>query len=307
MFTETDIHRIAGHLFLATRDPEIEVVLGERIDDVASATKRDVDIVFTSCSKGTLVGVEVKNEGRPLDTPLIEGLCQKFSDMPTIGIRQIVSTSGYSEPALRKAMSHDVECLLLKSGPLPNFPFVDMTRLRTIGVVRRAWTNAEVMFLEPPDHPASILSLISATAFESHNLRIQGVAISAGEIQQRVLSGVMSRLPDRDTPGEMPIDATFKLDAPLEVELNGKLYPFPAVRVSGVVSFDVTRVPLDKTLYLEHPDGECVSAGVIVEVDGGLLGLSVSPNVGALNVFSIPKPMRIKRPTRERVERTHPT
>jgi len=111
MLSETDIHYISGFLYVASGGAVESAILGERVHDTASNTQRDVDIVIKRAGDVAFIGVEVKDETRPLDITLVEQLCAKFEDMPSLGTRAIISSSGYTAPARRKAAAHGVTCL----------------------------------------------------------------------------------------------------------------------------------------------------------------------------------------------------
>src|SRR5256885_9074664 len=111
MLSENDVHWISGFLYLVARRTDISLVLGEKVFDVASETPRDIDIVIAYSGNVGMVAVEVKDKARPLDVGIIEAVCQKYEDMPSIVTRCIVSASGYTGSARRKAKAHMVECL----------------------------------------------------------------------------------------------------------------------------------------------------------------------------------------------------
>ena len=91
MLTDTDIHYLVGLLVLSSGEDNVDVMLGDMVDDVASGTPRDVDITVTArAADGTIQafsGIEVKAEKRPLDVIAVEQLCAKLKDMPGITIR----------------------------------------------------------------------------------------------------------------------------------------------------------------------------------------------------------------------------
>ena len=51
----------------------------------------------------------MKHWGTPLDVADIDGQVTKFNDMPTVSHRAIVSTSGFTGPAIKKAAHHGVD------------------------------------------------------------------------------------------------------------------------------------------------------------------------------------------------------
>jgi len=76
--------------------------------DAVAEEERDVDVTVRAVggdgSTSVFDGLEVKDHTRRLDVIHVEQLCAKLRDMPTIADRGIVSASGYTEAALRKAI-----------------------------------------------------------------------------------------------------------------------------------------------------------------------------------------------------------
>ena len=90
-----------------------EITIGDMVYDEAAEKDRDVDVtVVIPAADGSRLAfkaVEVKHESKPLDVGKVEQLCLKLSDMSEITHRSIVSTSGYTDGARRKARSHNVD------------------------------------------------------------------------------------------------------------------------------------------------------------------------------------------------------
>ena len=119
MLTPTDIHYLVGLLSLAARPEHVELELGDFVYDEASESRRDVDVTISvqnpDGSRAAYMGIEVKAHGRPLDSNTVEGLAQKLNDMREITRRAIVSASGFTEPAIRKAHYHGIDVYELKT------------------------------------------------------------------------------------------------------------------------------------------------------------------------------------------------
>jgi hypothetical protein len=112
MLTPTDVHFLVGLLTLVSRPDGVDLELGSMVFDAIADEDRDVDITVRSLSENGTVsifeGIEVKHHKRPLDVTHIEHLCTKLRDMPDILTPGIVSSSGYTEPATRKASHNGV-------------------------------------------------------------------------------------------------------------------------------------------------------------------------------------------------------
>jgi hypothetical protein len=118
MLTATDVHHIVGLLSRATNPASVDVEMGSTVWDEASETNRDVDVTITvrnpDGSASVFKGIEVKAHSRKLGSEMVEQLSQKLNDMPSITHRAIVSASGFTRPAIRKAKKHRVELYELR-------------------------------------------------------------------------------------------------------------------------------------------------------------------------------------------------
>lgn len=101
---------------------DIDVTLGDMVEDAASGTRRDVDVTVTVDAPEGLYafkGYEVKHWASPMDVTDVEALALKLKDMPSVTHRAIVSTSGYTAPAISKAEYHGVDLFVLKRWQKP--------------------------------------------------------------------------------------------------------------------------------------------------------------------------------------------
>jgi hypothetical protein len=129
------------------RNPDaVDITIGEMVEDEAAAAKRDVDVTVTISDSDRVtdafMAYEVKHEGSALDVAKAEALCLKLNDMPSITHRAIVSTSGFSESAQRKAARHGVELYQLREWTRPleeQFPTLEMTGTVAECFPRQKW------------------------------------------------------------------------------------------------------------------------------------------------------------------------
>jgi hypothetical protein len=146
MLTHTDIHYLVGLLSLSFGSENVDVTLGDMVDDVAADEPRDVDITVTTRAKDGRVtayhGIEVKDHGRPLDTTHVEQLCRKFGDMPALTSHAIVSASGYTKPAILKARHHGVALWSLRKWEDPMKGFDHVAFPKDLPMITR-WFNPE--------------------------------------------------------------------------------------------------------------------------------------------------------------------
>ena len=100
MLTPVDVHSLVGLLSVPAGPENVEVVLGER-DVGVTITAKDRDGSVTAFH-----GIEVEDPARPLDVADIEKLCAKLGDLPRLTSHAIVSASGYTSLAIRRARHH---------------------------------------------------------------------------------------------------------------------------------------------------------------------------------------------------------
>jgi hypothetical protein len=115
-------------------DPDaVDVTIGDMVYDPAADKERDVDITVTVVEPGGSVhafkAYEVKRERKPLDVADVEQLCIKLIDMPSVTHRAIVSASGYTAAAQRKAARHGINLYEIRPWTRPlqeQFPALTM-------------------------------------------------------------------------------------------------------------------------------------------------------------------------------------
>ena len=117
------IQYIVGLCCLRRNPDAVEITIGDMVMDSAAEKARDVDITVTLQDEPGIVrafkAYEVKRETPPLDVVAVEQLCAKFGDMPSVTHPAIVSASGYTAPAIKKAASHKVELYQIKPWDRP--------------------------------------------------------------------------------------------------------------------------------------------------------------------------------------------
>src|ERR1043165_8324129 len=303
MLSENDIHYITGFLYLATSSEDFQIVLGEKVFDVASESERDVDIVIVPSTGHGVIGVEVKDEGRAMHVGLVEALCQKFADMPSIKERWIVSTSGYTEPALRKAAAHHVRYLRLVHGRLPRFESVDISHLNEFPVAYLEWREGPAITLIPK---VSLSNAQQAELTDDSPVTVSCISPSSPRTARQLADHIVALAtsewagPDQ-LSGQIPANLYIEVaDAPV-IELSSGRVTIIRAQITGVVKWVTSVVPAEAACYLETQDGTPLSGTVILSIRTGLLGVAASPSSQRLRYFHIPTAIRNIRPLRTRI------
>lgn len=305
MLSPTDIHYLVGFLYVASGRQDITVVLGEKVLDEASDSTRDVDIVITTVASLALLGVEVKDESRPLDTPLVEGLCQKLHDMPSLSSRAIVSTSGYTSPALRKAQHHEVDCLRLVRGVPPQFGTIDLSHLSTFTVSYPEWKRGPHVAVAPT--LALSEEQLRSIAKDTPVRFASGEVVAFGDLPERIAHLVTSRYDKGPVPrGPINLTADIDLQGSPTVLIGDRSFVIPSARVTGVLDWSTDVVPVQDSCYLVGPDGIPFAGTAVVPTRTGLFGLTVTNNSQYLRMFLLPESLRRIRPVRHRISGSIP-
>jgi len=280
MLSETDIHYITGFLLYLTADGEdASVVLGEKVFDNASESNRDVDIVIATSGHHGLIATEVKDESRPLHVGIVEGICQKFEDMPSITDRSIVSASGFSGPAVAKASAHQVRCLRIVRGPLPRFATIDLSHLSASTLSHLEWREGPNVTLLPN------LTLSDQQLAEiADSTPVRGSSSSAASTPKtlRALADRVAAAATAEWRGPTQKNGVVSVNLDVEladepvIDLPSGSLSITDARVTGVVEWVTKTEPLEATCYLETLEGVPLAVTILMKPRTGLLGLAVS-------------------------------
>ena len=308
MLSATEFHYLVGFLYLHTRRADVTVqasaILGAKVYDGAAEERRDVDIVVATAAETALIGVEVKNEMRSLDVITVEQICLKLEDMPTLKERFLVSTSGFTGPARKKARAHGLGCLRLVCGRLPKIATVDMSQLTSFEVTRRYCLPDPKpnVHLEPD---AADFDDIRNGAGDSTPVYFvdgkQGTGRDLSEILVRAAVEALP-LPSREPPFtvEHPFTVEVRLEGAAKVELPSRTIAVTRAIVTGTARCELSRVPYEATCFLENEDGQPFAAAVIGIVDGALYGLMLNDS-RQMGAFLLPETLRTIRPIRHEI------
>ena len=295
MLTPVDVHHLVGLLSVPAGPENVEIVPGER-DVGVTITARDKEGKVTAFH-----GIEAQEHARPLDVADVEQLCASFKDMPGLTSHAIVSASGYTKPAIRKARHHSV--VPWSFAPLDDpsngidqvrwFEFVGQPRVTFRRVDRR-----ESSFLDG--------NLPVRLHDGSENASLRTVADWAAHVVasavNRVIDGEefqprLSQFTDGhvDTFGSVVV--TFEqhlLFGPPEYS-----FAIDAAFVTGAIVCRTSTTKLDFRILVE--DGDDVpfaGCGIAVLPKGNLVALSISNIAKTVNVLNVPLTDRLKKQIR---------
>src|SRR6267142_2604419 len=242
MLTPTDVHYLVGIFSFISGPENVDVELGARVFDVAAEEDRDVDVTVTSKQEDLVIraasGIEVKKHSRPLTVEHVEQLCLKLNHMPTLNERSIVSASGFTKGAVKKAAHENVELYEIKDwspqnavGQMmfaPNFKMEEGTL---------HWLQGPTIWFNPGEKKAEIVR--SAERNNCSVMTSAGAAMPGFPNLKTLGEGLASTIiGDRlkESPPDTPvqIDELFALDGePHLVLSDGSLHPLRTARMWG--------------------------------------------------------------------------
>ena len=144
----------------------VEVTLGDLVHDHAAEKARDVDVTVSVDAgqegRFAFMAYEVKRESDPLDVVAVEQLVLKLKDMKSVTHRAIVSASGFTESARKKARRHRVTLYQLEPWTRPlqeQFPLLAMK-----GTIEECFPTSKYVLCWP-EHKFSIVARTAPSAF----------------------------------------------------------------------------------------------------------------------------------------------
>lgn len=309
MLTATDIHLLVGVLTQVSSPEHVEIELGSTVYDAAREGNRDVDITVTfrdqEGSTVALHGIEVKRHGRPLTVEQVEQLCVKLKDMPGLTGHALVSASGYTGPARKKARHHGLQLYHLRevspdsqpttardpdstgTGVALAWPFGHI-RFEGTAIVQRIvdWDTYEVRLIlegsRKQDH--------SLFSFSADALLREPAAPGAGVPFGRWLDGLLEDVKsdsvssaDGPRSGRVDVDRIIALERPCEIVDGDRAVILAGVHVQGVIVVEEATPRSVMKALIREDDQKPIAGCVVVELaSGNLIALLVSDNTGAL-------------------------
>ena len=299
MLTPTDVHYIVGFLSQAAGPDNVEIELGDFVYDRASKTRRDVDVTITvRNADGSLTafkGIEVKAHKRRLNSEHVEQLIQKLADMPSITHSGIVSASGFTKPAIRKAQHHNVDLYELKDwNPADGF---DHFKAETVPAARESygWVgNLEVRVNPQREHTPEERAILSSDPqmyFESSPDAKYNLNAWLNDVSKLAAKEAASRA------RAVPREGNHRTQATVTVQFTDKAFaiknyarvPVTSVRFTGTLERRVEQLPTLMKALQKLGDDQPVAGCAISDFGGefGLIALIIS-NRRTLELARVP-------------------
>ena len=281
----------------------IDVTLGDMVLDSAAEKERDVDVTVTVAESLSVIrafkAYEVKREKDPLDVTIVEQLSLKLLDMPKVTHRAIVSASGFSSGAQKKAAHHGVELYTIKPWTRPiqeQFPNLNMQG------VPQVCFNASQMLLVWAQYNFRIDTFPAVHSTVQSQDRVFGQN-SKPHLHYANLDAYNQELLLRSTKMLVPLQpvATINIGSSWpyshtlstagdEVYLNvaGKFVRVESVTIDGLLIWQKAEDP-EYYVIERIPDGETFAGAIIAAGvrEGSMRGLVFSPTTKSIGVHFV--------------------
>lgn len=302
MLSATDIHLLVGLLSRETNPEAVEIILGNMIYDQASQTKRDVDVTIRSKDnlgkEVAYVGIEVKDHHRKLGSIEVEQLCAKLRDMKSISQGGIVSASGYTRPAIRKAMYHGVDLYELKTWNNSKiqlshmrFDTMDPSYMSTrdfVGEVQVAVHTKDAML--NTDHIPLADTTIVDSSVADNPVRLSGADFANAIINATKFNSPFKEEFEALSPEESKqVSFRIQYEKGLVALIDGQELQIFLVEINGTIHHKRIEMEREMKILTKIDDPSCDSGAVIHELPDGTLVCFVTSNIDrSLRLLTIP-------------------
>lgn len=287
MLTSTDVHLLVGLLTQASSPDNVKVELGSRIYDTAAEKLRDVDITVGHSIDQikALKGLEVKKHTEPLDVTHIEQLALKLKDMPALTSRQIVSASGYTSSAIKKAAAHDVELFKLTDwNDKYSFEHARFNNMSSFCSRSLEYVLGPHLHIELESHGNVFAqadpSLIKVTD-EQGEQHSWGVTFQ--EFRSNLLVNTTNELQSREeisllgAENSKPVDISIELSDNPHLRFGELIAKIKGARLQGVVRWKETPHAVEyKVLVNQATDRPVIGCVLAALPNGNLVGITAS-------------------------------
>jgi hypothetical protein len=294
MLSHIDVHHLAAILTQIGSEWGVEIELGEMVADVIAEKDRDVDItVRYRDADGTLKelhGIEVKDEGRPLGVQPVEQIILKLGDMPSLTKHALVSSSGYSDGAWKKAKHYGLELYHFRDWDGKGLQ-VDLSQLKFMDSASQGWETVEAIPVVDGPPPADqqqqhnvSLDIMVNDPYSSGNSRplFEVMNLICKDALEKVATQVNAN-PDLVNDDRFNVDMPLLLPNPIIITLPGSPLTICSAQVRGTAIIKRQRVQtVLKALYLDGKELPIAGCAVAELPDKSLWVMMASSREGSL-------------------------
>lgn len=325
MLSPMEVQYVVGLCCLRSHPDAVEVMLGNFVEDDAAQEERDVDVTVRyqdlTGQVQAFMGYEVNRRREPLGTPEVEQLTAKLADMPAVTHPAIVSGSGFTAPAIRKAQRHGVGLYTIFPWTTPVRDDFGPTTLQGTAAETFSFTTDTLEFLgttrvtlnprtRPEDRHGTEIG--DGTPLLDSQRGIHPDFATLGALMNRALQCIqlqLGRLPGANErlmapipypPNERPdgpigtpfdLDQVMDLPAGIHFESRGELIPLTQLQVFGRVQIISTRIrETDSYIMRNHLTGEVFAGARVVRAPGDtgmLLAITLVPGSSQIAVHPV--------------------
>lgn len=261
--------------------------LGSLVYDRAAEKLRDVDVTVAEAvgEIKALKGLEVKKHEEPLDVTHVEQLALKLKDMSALTSRQIVSASGYTAGAVKKAAAHGVELFRLTDwDDKYSFEHARFNEMSSFSLRSLEYVLGPHLHIELESHGEEFAKADpSQIEITDHRGARHGWGVTFREFQNNLMVNTSNELQSRDEVSRLPpniskrIDILIGLSDDPHLRLDELITRIKGARLQGIVRWKETPHSMDyKILVNEATDLPVIGCALAELPAGNLMGITAS-------------------------------
>lgn len=295
MLSHIDVHYLAAILTQIASEWGVEIELGDMVEDVVAEKGRDVDITaryrLPDGSLAEMHGIEVKDEKRPLDVQPVEQIIAKLQDMPVLTKHALVSSSGFTEPAKKKALHYGLDLYHFRDWDGTGLR-VDMSQASFGGVQVSAWESVTAIPIIqcPSDGTPGELRFEISTDLMISDPNNSDVKVRLGDFLNSVCTDVINDVaakvqnnPELAKEDRFVVDSPVNLKFPLQIPADGEMLPISMLQVKGVAVIKNYPVQHALKVLMRDEDNGLVAGCMVADLpDGSLWIFMASSTEGSL-------------------------
>jgi hypothetical protein len=306
MLTPTDFHYLVGILLSVSQNDDcVDFEYGSMLYDEKAEENRDIDITIrlkdTDNQNRLFIGYEAKHHKRKIGTQHVEQLVQKGKDIPELVEMNIVSGSGFTEPAKRKAKAHNVNLYLLTDWKdnevfeqfkiLPGAEFNEW-ELEWLDIEEEHFVMPDDLELDANKQLYPLVCTEDGKPF----LPEQSLADFLQERKRQWANALNFYYPPRtrlpDTP--IPVEAAIHLEGEKLYALAGKHFiPLEEIQILGTITWRKTTHSIMRKVLIKEGEMSPL-AGVVIGInkEQDITCYTMSSVTNKINCFTIPADYR---------------
>lgn len=230
---------------------------------------REIDVLVRdrSCTPNRLIAFECKEYSEPVGIKLIDEIIGKFIDLPTIDKKILVTSTGYTTGAKKKATNNGIDLFLIKNIPLDA---ILLTGQPCLGNLKITITDINFDLYPSTQYSKSVLNIDETnedkqTLYKIFHCYFDEMGYDEYEKLALIYCENKSQPFDRMYHIEIEEPSSFIKDT------KGNTYAISTVRFTVIIDFVIIEGNLEKMQIMPQADGDIIAAKYHITDDYSML------------------------------------